>query len=815
MKRIIMLAIAGFMLIAHTYAQASYSIRGVVRDSATGEAIYGASIYISELNTGAVTDTAGFFHIRNLPNGKFLTEIRMIGYASRAIELWSHPNTEGQPYQQMIRLVRTPSEYHPVIITGTSGATERIRNPVPNALQTRDHMLQHGNTNAITGLTELPGVSSVNTGNAISKPVIRGLGYNRVVVLRNGIRQEGQQWGDEHGIEIDEFEIDRVEIVKGPGSIMYGSDAMAGVINFMTPRPVHAGYIGGEILTGFQSNGNVIGNSIMQEGNVNGCSWQFRMSQKLGGNYSTPADGYVANTGFKEFNFSGFVGLNRTYGVSQISFSSFNQTVALPEGERDSLGRFFVPVIMGDSIALEPRSSDELRGYNHHLDMPQQRIQHHRVVLSNNIVFERSRLQLDLAFQQNYRREFADMLNPDEPEIGMRLNTYNLNATYIRPGRNESQFSVGLSGQQQNNVNSGEEYIIPDYAATDAGLFFYYKKIAGPWFFGAGARGDVRFLQTEALFLDTNEVPSDSGAFTETKFSRTTKSFAAFSGVAGVSYQVTKDFCARVNIARGFRVPNLAELASNGRHEGTFRYEVGSASLKPEYSFQGDAGITYASDHFNLEVSVFYNDIQNFIYLTKVNAVGGGDSIRDPDDPAPVFTFTQGHATLFGGEIYTDLHPHPLDWLHFENSLSFVQGALLNQPDSMTNLPFMPPIKYQSELNAHGEKKRGIFQHYYAGVSFVHYFQQDRIYSAYGTETKTPAYFLLDVNAGTEIVNKHEKVVLRIFLSANNVLNTTYQSHLSRLKYAPVNPVTGNQGIYGMGRNFSVRLLIPLTFQQH
>lgn len=808
-----MLAIAGIMIVAQAYAQ-TYGIRGVVRDSATGEGIYGASIYIAELKTGAVTDTVGYFSINNLPAGKFLAEVRMIGYASRAIVLYTHPDTEGQPHQEIIKLVRTPAEYHPVIITGTSGATERIRNPVPNALQSRDHMLQHGNTNAVTGLTEVPGISSVNTGNAISKPVIRGLGYNRVVVLRNSIRQEGQQWGDEHGIEIDEFEIDRVEIIKGPGSIMYGSDAMAGVINFLTPLPVQEGIIGGELLTGYHTNGSVIGNSLMHQGNLNGYSWQFRVSQKLGGNYSTPADGFVANTGFRELNFSGYVGLNRSYGVTQISFSSFNQTVGLPEGERDSLGQFLVPSITGDSVSYAGMSSDQLRGYQHHLDIPRQRIAHHRVVISNNIVFDHSRLQLDLAFQQNNRSEFGDVLVPDDAEIGMQLNTWNVNAIYFHPGKKESQFSVGFNGQTQRNTNFGEEYIIPDYTAHDAGASFYYKKISGPWFIGAGIRGDVRALFAEALYLDSNNVPSDSGAWTETKFRKLNKTFPSFSGVAGISYQTKKQVCFRLNIARGFRVPNLSELASNGRHEGTFRYEVGSSSLKPENSLQADAGITYTSDHFNIEVSAFYNDISNFIYLTKINSVSGGDSIRDPDDPAPVFTFVQGHATLYGGEIYTDLHPHPLDWLHFENSISFVQGNLLGQPDSTSNLPFIPPVKYQSELNAHSEKQFGIFKHAYAGVSLMYYFAQNNVYSAYETETSTPGYFLLDANAGTEIVNKNNKVLLRIFFSANNVLNTKYQSHLSRLKYGPVNPATGNRGIYGQGRNFSVRILIPFSYQK-
>lgn len=803
-----------FSIIQCISSHAQNSIRGRITDSETNEPIFGASIYVADLKTGGATDTNGVFIIRNVPPGNFLAEIRMLTYASQAIMLAAKPDDQWTNENiPNIRLVKTPAEYHPVIITGVSGSTDRLRNPVPSTLQTRDHMLQHSSTNAVNALTELPGISSVSTGSAISKPVIRGLGYNRVVVLRNNVRQEGQQWGDEHGIEIDEFEIDRVEIIKGPGSIMYGSDAMAGVINFMTPRPVSDGVIGGEFISGYQTNGQLFGNSLMQSGNIKGISWQYRITQKIAGNYSTPADGYVANTGFRELNMSGFIGLNRHWGVSQISFSTFNQLVGLPEGERDSLGNFIVPVALNDSTeGYQSFTSDQLHGYRHHLDIPRQKIQHHRVVLSNDFFFNHSRLKLDIGFQQNNRFEFGNVLNPEEEEIAMRLNTINANATYFFTEKNNSQLTIGVNTQHQSNRNTGAEYIIPDYVTNDAGAFVHYRKIAGKWFIAAGARTDFRNLVSEALYLDSNEVPADSSEFTETKFASVQRNFFSFSGIAGVSYQPAEPIVIRLNVSRGFRVPNLAELSSNGRHEGTFRYETGSATLKPEYSLQFDAGMTYTSDHLNIEVSAFYNDIQGFIYLSKLGSVFGGDSIADPADPAPVYTFMQGHASLFGGEIFTDLHPHPFDWLHFENSFSFVQGSLLNQPDSMSNLPFVPPAKYQSEINAHSEKKIGPFRNAYASISIAVFFAQDRFYSAYGTETFTPSYYLLDAGFGTEVANKKDKVVFKLFFSANNLLNTKYQSHLSRLKYAPENPANGLRGIYGQGRNFSVRMVIPFQF---
>ena len=809
-----MLAIAGVLSIGSIRAQGF--ICGNIYDSEDHTPIYGATIYISELKTGASTDTSGHFQINNVPPGSFLGEVRMIGYATLAVTLYTVGNNGEYYHCQDIRLVKTPTEYHPVIITGVSGTQDRKRNPVPSILMTREHLLEHSATNAVNALAELPGVSAISTGNAISKPVIRGLGYNRVVVLRNGVRQEGQQWGDEHGVEIDEFEIDRVEIIKGPGSIMYGSDAMAGVINFLTIRTVSQGTIGGEVVTGFQSNGMLLGNSLMTEGNLHGISWQIRGSQKLAGNSRTPADGYVANSGFREYDASGFIGLNRTWGVSQITFSTFNQLLGLPEGERDSLGRFLVAT--GDDmgqVGYVPYSSEDLKGYKYSIVEPVQQINHNRIGWASSIYRNKGRFKFDAGFQQNTRKEFAEAGSSDAIAVGLKLTTLSFNSVYYTndPDQDDDggQLSLGLNLQRQQNKNIGSEFIIPEYVSHDAGVFAHYHYNIDEIYAGAGIRGDIRNVQSEELYLDTSGNPSGNDSLSVLKFESFKKYFTSISGIAGISWQPNDVVVFRFNISRGFRAPNIAELASNGKHEGTFRYEKGNSHLKPESSLQIDLGVVFTSDHFNIEVNGFTNSIQNYIYLSKVNSVFGGDSIVDPTDPAPLFTFSQGKAQLIGCEITTDLHPHPLDWLHFENSFAVVNGTLLNQPDSMTNLPFMPPMKLQSEIHAHNENGKGLFHHYFAGLSGAYYFTQNRIYSAYGTETATPSYFILEASAGTEIVNKNDKTICTISFHVNNVLDTKYQSHLSRLKYAPVNPATGNSGIYGQGRNFSVRLLIPFS----
>ncbi|HRI79217.1 MAG TPA: TonB-dependent receptor, partial [Cyclobacteriaceae bacterium] len=683
-------------------------------------------------------------------------------------------------------------------------------NPVTILPVKRELLLQNSSSNLIDGLARLPGISQLSTGPAISKPIVRGLGYNRVVVLRNGMRQEGQQWGDEHGVELDEYEVDRIEIIKGPGSLMYGSDAMAGVINFLTPRPVSEGQFKGEWISGFQTNGNLLGNSVMLAANKKGFNWQGRVSQKKAGNYSNAKDGMVANSGFEEYDGSFNLGINRSWGYSQLQFSTFNQNIGLVEGERDVNGDFTKPVAVSpDSLGVVSLNENDLNGYHNSIGTPNQKINHNRVVFTNNLFFGESNLLINLGWQQNRRREYGNVLAEDETSLHFLLNTYNADIKYFFPERSDWKISAGVSGQYQSNNNFGVEYIIPEYQTTEGGIFALIQRQQGKFFLSGGLRGDYRHLQSDALFLDADGKPSNPTASATQKFAAFNRDFSNVTGSAGSSYEFSKKIVGRLNFSRGFRMPNLSELAANGRHEGTFRYEVGNPDLKPETSFQTDLGLSMNSTHVSLEASFFYNHIQHYIFLEKLKSSSGTDSIADPLDPAPVFQYVQGNAELYGGEISVDIHPHPLDALHFENSFSWVRGKQLNQPDSMQNLPFMPPPKFQSEIRVQSEKAVGRINNAYIKLDASYFFPQHNIFGAFGTETVTPGYLLMNAGAGCEFTNSKNKTVVKLILTASNIFDVAYQSHLSRLKYAPVNPATGVQGVFNAGRNFAVKLIIP------
>ena len=784
------------------------SLSGNVIAEESGEALVGAHIYIPDLNKGTSTDVNGYFNIENLPRGKFLIEVGYLGFSNQVIRVDVDGDTSVN-----VALIHAVIEMAEVVVTGPSASTERELNPIPTLVVDEISSNKLVNKNLIDAVAKLPGIAQITTGGAISKPVIRGLGFNRVIVLNNNIRQEGQQWGDEHGIEIDEYSVDRVEIIKGPGSLKYGSDAMAGVIHFLAPKPVNSGTIIANVMANYQSNNHLQGYSVMNAGNMNGINWLARLSHKQAGNYKNRYDGPVYNSGFNEFNFNGSMGINRKWGFSRIGFSRFDQTLGLVEGERDERGRFIRPVAgTGDLVVELPVSTEDLKGYK--IGIPSQGIVHQKISSSSKVFFDESVLSLNLAFQQNTRKEFEDPRHPDEAELHFLLNTFNYDAQYLLPEFHEWQPSVGINGMVQASQNKGEEFLIPAYSLWDAGIFGFMQRSWDRLYLNGGVRYDIRNLDSNPLYLNADgEVTDEPVSDGTVRFHDFQNTFSNISTSVGVSYRFSDELTGKLNLSRGFRSPNISELGSNGIHEGTFRYESGNSELKPETSLQWDAGLIFNNEHLSVELGLFHTTIHHYIHLQKLTTMTGQDSLAGGDDPVPVFGYVQNNAQLFGGEITVDIHPHPLDWLHFENSFSYVRGEQRNQPDDQRFLPFMPAPEFQSELRADFKEAGKYIHHFYFRIGLDHSFSQDNVYSAYGTETPTPAYTLVHAGIGADIMGGNGQKLFSLSIAGSNLLDVAYQSHLSRLKYAPENPLTGRMGVYDMGRNISLRLVVPLEWK--
>lgn len=785
------------------------SLSGKITDQVTGEPLIGVEIYIPDLKTGTVTNVDGTYIMNNLPLKSILLQVRYLGYKTivEAIDLTT-TNSRDFTMEPMLK------EMQEIIIIGASQASEKDRTPTPITIVPRMTLLQNSATNIIDAIALEPGVSQISTGPSISKPVIRGLGYNRVVVVNDDVRQEGQQWGDEHGIEIDEYTVNKVEILKGPASLSYGSDAMAGVINMISFPTLPQGTINGNILSNFQSNNGLFGYSGNFGGNLKGFVWDLRYSGKRAHAYQNKYDGYVYGSNFNESNISGIIGLNKSWGYTHLHIGTYHLKTAIVEGDRDSEnGRFIKNIAVNDSTIEEMIVPDsELKSYK--LGIPNQDVQHYKVVLNNNFIIHTGNIKATIAFQQNRRKEYGDVINPDQYGLYFLLNTTNYDLRYLFPEKNDWQSSIGINGMYQESWNKGTEFLVPAYHLFDWGGFVTTNKNINRFDISGGIRYDMRNLTSDELELDNSGMPtSGTGSVMELRFKGFTRSFSNISGSVGLAYQISKKLYTKLNISRGFRTPNISELGSNGIHEGTQRYEIGNPDMKAETSLQFDYAIGLNTNHVSAEIDVFNNNIQNFIYAEKLSSMAGGDSIIDPADPVPTFKYTQGNANLFGGEVTIDVHPHPLDWIHFENSFAYVQGIQKNATDSTKYLPFIPAPKFSSNLRFDLHFRKGILKNAYIKVGLDQYFRQAKIFSAYGTETETPGYTLIHFGLGTDFLSKGQTLCSFYFI-VNNLMDIAYQSHLSRLKYVGENIVKGRTGVYDMGRNISIKLLVPISFKR-
>ena len=770
------------------------TLSGKVVDAKTGEALPGASVYFADDKIGTVADANGKYILRDIPSGHHIIEISHLGYATLVEHLQLDKDIEKD-----FQLSTVVVENQGVIITGVSGATSIRKTPIPVSAIRKSDLLQSSSNNIIDALTHVPGVSQLSTGPAVSKPFIRGLGYNRVVVVNEGVRQEGQQWGDEHGIEIDELSIGKAEVLKGPASLMYGSDALAGVVNFLTNIPIAQGTVKGNILTNYQTNNGLIAVNASIAGNNNGFNWNMYGTTKSAGDYRNAFDGRVLNSRFKENNFGGYLGINKSWGYSHLIFSSFNQHIGLVEGDRDDVtGRF---ILFAGSPVERIATDEELDSRK--IFVPKQRVQHYKLVTDNNFAIKKSRLKVNLGFQDNLRQEFGNPEDPSEKELFFDLQTFSYNVQWQLPEMKEWHTTLGLNGMQQSNTNKGDEVLIPEYSLFDIGGFVYVQRIFKKSTVSGGIRFDNRSLDAEG-FMEGSEV----------KFIPFTRSFSNFSGSIGISYEPSAIVTLKANIARGFRAPSLAELGSNGVHEGTNRYEYGDQNLNSETSLQLDGGIDINYEHFNIGVTAFYNRMNNFIFYRKLESVFGGDSLVTVDgDVIPAFRFNQHDAKLAGLEATLDIHPHPLDWLHFEHTFSFVRGKFDNVIDGTNNLPLIPATRLINELRGDFPKAGPCLRNLYVKVEADNVFKQDKPFTGYGTETVTPGYTLFNAGAGAGFISrKNKKAIMSIHFSVTNITDKAYQHHLSRLKYASENLVTGRKGVFNMGRNFSLKLNIPLEF---
>lgn len=760
------------------------SLSGIIKDSSNLQPLSGATVSLPDLKVSTVADANGNYRFANIPNGRVTILISYVGYKSKAMEIMINGATI-----QNFSLLPSAVENDNVTVTGVSSATQLKRTPVQVSVISKKDLQQSTGTTLLDAVAKEPGVSIVTTGPAIAKPFIRGLGYNRVVTINDGMRQEGQQWGDEHGVEIDEYSAQKIEVLRGPASLMYGSDAIGGVINILTNVPVSNNTMQANISGSLNGNNNMQGGYANFAGNVNGFNWNAYASVKNAGDYNNKYDGDVLNSRFNEKNFGGYFGINKSWGFTHLIFSDFNQKLGIVEGERSD---------DGDLVLDGYTMTDELKSSRKPL-IPYQGIHHTKVALDNSFSLNNAgRVTALVGFQHNQRKEFGEIDEPTVPEAYFDLKTINYNVAYHFTTNSGWKTSFGGSGMSQQNENKAEEALIPAYNLFDFGLYGVTAKTFDNTTLSGGLRYDTRTMHGKSLTDEEVE-----------RFIAFDKKFSNISASIGATHNFNDHVTLKANVSRGFRAPNASELAANGEHEGTNRYEIGNHDLKSEIATAADLGLEVTTNHIDFDIAPYFNHISNYIFYNKLVGANGVDSLIDE---MPAYKFNQQDAMLAGIEARLDIHPHPLDWLHFENTFSFVRGKFSDAVDGSYNLPLIAPASLITELRGEFPSVLNIFSNLYAKFEVNTVSSQKNYFSGYATETATDGYILLNAGFGSDVKIKGRKLCT-FSIALNNITDRAYQSHLSRLKYTDENVTTGRIGVFNMGRNFTARLTVPFEWK--
>jgi len=766
-----------------------YRLEGIVYDKESGEPLPGTEIYIHELVKGTVSAIDGSFSFSNLKPARYHIHVKYVGYHS----LFENINLDHDIVDLTFRMQSSSLELMEVIVESDPFKTGPVEKSLAVETVTSGFLQKNPSGTIMNSLQKKPGINSINLGVGISKPVIRGLSFNRVIVADRGIKQEGQQWGADHGLEIDQFDPEQIEIIKGPSSLQYGSDGLGGVIVINQPYLAEQNSFEGEIVGIYKSNNQLIGTSGMIRGNNNGKVFQLRVSTQDYGDYRVPADnftynGYVLpiynntlkNTAGKERNLSAMMGLKKDWGFSTLTFSNYYLRAGL------------FPGAVG--VPREYQLEDD--GDNRNIDYPRQILNHFKVISNSNILFKSNWLEMNLGFQYNNRNEeglphvHGYALSPEgNLALGLDLLTLTANIRYNQVIHESAKRIFGLQYQYQDNDFSGFEFLLPAFTANNLGFFIHEQHDIGEII---SLNGGIRFDYGDRNIIEhyepdfSTESPSDTILRNPSIY----KNFYNISGAAGLSYYPNHNLNIKINLGSSFRMPTPAELSMNGVHHGTFRHERGDPNLSSERGWQFDLNSTYHQHKFYLSISPFFNFYQNYIYLrptVEFSTLPGGGQI---------FQFTQNDAIYTGGELIIDYHF--LKNLHMELNMEYVWNYNLN---TKLPLPFTPPFSTLVETEYTFPVFSGIFKNTFILFGGRYTAAQNRVDR---NENTTDGYFLLHMGAGTDITWKQQKI--KLLLNVQNLLNRSYMNHLSRYRWL---------NLPEQGQNFNFSVIYPFYFDSN
>ena len=765
-----------FPLWSQTLPQCSCTLEGNVSSKETKELIPGAYVYIKGTNKFAQSDAKGFFRISALCPGDYTLVCQMSSFDLVEIPISIKDEVK---HNENFSLASHDEHLQEVIVSGKKTETgAQLRGQL-----TKEERAQRDGLGLGEMLKGISGVQSLQTGSTISKPVIHGMHSSRIIILNQGVRQEGQQWGSEHAPEIDPFVSKNIQVIKGPGGLRYGGDAIGGIV-MMEPDalPDTAG-IKAELQSIYFTNGRqgVLSGSVQGGiGQAKGWGWRVQGTLKDGGNIYT-ANYYLANTGVQEQNFSGALGYKHTKWSSDIFFSHFHSVIGIYAGSH-----------IGNINDLE-KSIERSRPlpiftpteFSREIDRPNQDVTHTlgkwkvQYQLPNG-----SAIRTTLAGQNDERLEL-DVLRAGKSINNLQFFLQTFNGEILFDESNASKNWKGQAGinfQLQGNITSGREVsrpilttsLLPNYFQNTFGIFGIERLVKEKYELELGARIDEKSIEVHRPKANYSNIVY-----------RDLNRYLGLSGSIGFKYHWSEKLENHLIVARAFRAPGVNELYSYGVHHGAAAFEIGDPNLKGETAYNFSINTRFAPKNLQIELGLYHNYINNFIYLRPMVNKGQAVYFTTVRGAFPGFSYEQINAIFQGIDAQVNYQLTPQ--LSLQQKTSIVHA--FNTSQKYSYLVNIPANRFEYNITY-----RWMEDKQYINVGLVQVSQQNRVEPGSDYAEPPKGYVLLQANWGINL--KKFDFGIRI----SNALNTAYRDYLNRFRY-----YTDDQG-----RNISLRVLYKI-----
>lgn len=767
--------------------QCVLTIRGIVKDADTRLVLEKATATILELKKSVVTDKAGKYILSGLCPGDYTLRISHTGCQTTDYHFHIKDDLE-----KHIDLPHAENVLQEVVVVGAASIRAE---GITGELKGKELAATRGLTLG-ESLQRIAGVTVLQTGNNIYKPVIQGLHSSRILILNNGIRQEGQQWGSEHAPEIDPYVANRLTVVKGASSVRYGGDAIGGVV-LVEPRLLqyHRDVSGELNMAAFSNNRQGVVSAMVESSfdQEEKTAWRLQGTFKRGGNARTP-EYWLKNSGVEEFNMSAAAGWRSNNKGAELFYSLFNTRIGIFSGAH--IGNL---TDLENLIRLqEPPDYIKNAGFSYVIDRPYQDVQHHLLkvkAFSEN--FGKNRLSLTLSSQLNIRKEF-DITRSESnlPQLQLNLLTNMADAVWEHFGNSKLKGSMGINAMfQQNTINY--RYFVPNYQGLDVGFWVAEKYKYKKWQIEAGLRYDYR---ARFDIKDNDRAPNDilMGNALVPGNPYGSRNFSGLSGTGVVAYSINDNLRASITAATAWRAPQVNELFSNGLHHGAARIERGDPNLIPERAYSLMGNLLYNDNQWEIDFGIYHKRINDFIYLKPTYP-----PLLTIRGAFPAFDFAQTDASLTGADVNVGYK--------FNNHLrTQMKASLLRAFDlgQQTWLIQMPSDRYEVDLNytfIDGKKLKQpslrIGYQYVTeqkrvpptgNIKVVDQNGQSSMESDY--MVPPPAYGLVNFEAGAGIELMKKKV--DFILGVTNLFNISYRDYMNAFRYFALD----------RGRNISLKI---------